>query len=78
VKDPLILDSQTDQVIEAEEAPVIDLFPGQFPQAQMEYLPAEEGMKGRKAGGISRLSVEYPDVFLDKGPDFPTVFSEPP
>jgi len=69
LEDAGILDAYADEVVDGEEAAVVDLLGGGFPEGEPVGLIGEDPVEEGEAGGVAGPAVEDPDVFVDEGAD---------
>ena len=67
-KDVRVLHADGGQLIDVEEAPVVDFLAGDAPEGDPVGLLAQQPVEEIERAGIVRPAVEAADVLLDEGP----------
>src|SRR5262249_41724335 len=68
-KNLLVLDAHGDQLVDVEEASIIDFFRGDLPERETEKLLGEKLIERIEAFRLAGLAVETRDVSFDEGLD---------
>src|SRR5438132_11965132 len=66
IENRLVLHSYTGQVVDVEEAAIVDVVRGHPPACQPVSLSFDELMQSVETAGIARGTTDFPHVFLDE------------